>query len=430
MKIVGLILLAVSLMLPAQADWKESLNNALDNTGDLTQKTIEKTKQYGDQALQGSKDFYGTLSDGVSLFTAPESQLITKPIVRGENSQHLKSIWPDVLENLDDALNLNTKIDTAPTSRWFGEDKPALRKKQFELFGEIETLLSSPAISANRKNIDRLKGKIYDERQYIASLKEKRVVATRDEKTRLDKKIKTSLGKITEYTTRIDIEKTNLKIRLQESGLLLNDGQIDVLLSRVDADDIIKMSVVYDVLADITRQLMELTQEFNEDIHQARKYYGMHVVLLKFVINMQQTYINKLDKEYLPRINKIRKDTMRINQESRQLLHSENNQAQRSVLQNNLHAQQLTLKVAKLYAQQLGKQKAKVVEALNRAKSDYRVAKNTFDTVKLSAELIRLMKTNEASFNALMNIQIPEIVPFQNIEMQKKFEELSGLLKK
>ncbi len=430
MKIVGLILLAVSLMLPVQADWKESLNNALDNTGDLTQKTIEKTKQYGDQALQGSKDFYGTLSDGVSLFTAPESQLITKPIVRGENSQHLKSIWPDVLENLDDALNLNTKIDTAPTSRWFGEDKPALLKKQFELFGEIETLLSSPAISANRKNIDRLKGKIYDERQYIASLKEKRVVATRDEKTRLDKKIKTSLGKITEYSTRIDIEKTNLKIRLQESGLLLSDGQIDVLLSRVDADDIIKMSVVYDVLADITRQLMELTQEFNEDIHQARKYYGMQVVLLKFVINMQQTYINKLDKEYLPRIDKIRKDTMRINQESRQLLHSENNQAQRSVLQNNLHAQQLTLKVAKLYAQQLGKQKAKVVEALNRAKSDYRVAKNTFDTVKLSAELIRLMKTNEASFNALMNIQIPEIVPFQNIEMQKKFEELSGLLKK
>jgi len=121
---------------------------------------------------------------------------------------------------------------------------------------------------------------------------------------------------------------------------------------------------------------------------------------------------------------------MRINQESRQLLHSENNQAQRSVLQNNLQAQQLTLKVAKLYAQQLGNQKAKVVEALNRAKSDYRVAKNTFDTVKLSAELIRLMKTNEASFNALMNIQIPEIVPFQNIEMQKKFEELSGLLKK
>ena len=68
-------------------------------------------------------------------------------------------------------------------------------------------------------------------------------------------------------------------------------------------------------------------------------------------------------------------------------------------------------------------------EALTLAKRDYRVAKNTFDTVKLSAELIRLMKSNQASFNALMNIQIPEIVPFKNIEMQKKFEELSLLLK-
>ena len=416
-------------MLPAHADWKESLDNAMENTGDLTEETIKKTRQYGDNALQGSKDFYDALSDKVSLFGAAESEVISRPIVLEENSQHLKNIWPEVLENLDDALSLNTKIDTAPASRWFGDDKQSLLKKQFQVFTEIETLLSSPAISANRKNIDRLKDKINDERQRIAGLKEKRVIATRDKKDKLDKKIQKSLNKITAYSANIEIEKTNLKTRLQELGLLLSNNQIDVLLSRVDADDIIKMSVVYDVLADITRQLMELTREFNEDIHQARKYYGMHVVLLKFVINMQQAYINKLDKEYLPRIDNIRKDTIRVSQESKQLLRSEKHSTQRKVLQHNLQAQQLTLKVAKLYAQQLNKQKAKVAEALNRAKSDYRVAKNTFDTVKLSAELIRLMKTNEASFNALMNIQIPEIVPFQNIEMQKKYEELSILLK-
>lgn len=410
----------------AQADWKDNLNETWKNTKDLSENAVDKSKEFSDRAVQGSKNIYNTLSGDISLIPI---EGVTDTIIIEENTQHLKNIWPNVLENLDDALNLNTKIDKAPASRWFGADKKSLAKDQFEVFSEIEQLLDSPAISRNRKNINHLRDEISSERQDIAKLKEKRIIASSDEKEKLDKKIQKSLNKINAYSNNIDQEKNNLKARLQKMGLLLSNDQIDVLLSRVDSDDIIRMSVVYDVLADITKQLMELTQEFNEDINQARKYYGMHVVLLKFVINMQQSYIIKLEKEYLPKIEHIKNETRQVNQESKALLRTENNSVQRKVLRNNLKAQQLTLKVSKLYAQQLQKQKRKVQEALNQATKDYLVAKNTFDTVKLSAELIRLMKSNQASFNALMNIQIPEIVPFKNIEMQKKFEELSLLLK-
>lgn len=429
MKIFSFILLAIATALPVHADWKESLNDAWKSTGDLTEKTIDKTRQYSDKALEGSKDLYDSLSDSIRPITKSESQIITIQRVDEEKGEHLKDVWTDVLDSLDDALKLNTKIDDAPASNWFGDDKESLAEDQIEVFAEIEALLSSPAISANREHIDKLKSRIGEERKRIATLKEKRVFASPDEKDKLDEKIQKSLDKISVYSSNIDHEKNNLKVRLQELGLLLSHDQIDVLLSRVDSDDIIKMSVVFDVLADITRQLMELTQEFNEDINQARKYYGMHVVLLKFVINMQQSYVNKLDNEYLPKIQSIRKDTERISQESKSLLRSERKPAQVKLLEKNLKAQELTLKVSNLYSQQLVKQKSKVVEALEQVKSDYRVAKNTFDTVKLSAELIRLMKTNQASFNALMNIQIPEIIPFKNLEMQKKFEELSILLK-
>lgn len=410
----------------AQADWKDNLNETWKNTKDLSENAVDKSKEFSDRAVQGSKNIYNTLSGDISLIPI---EGVTDTIIIEENTQHLKNIWPNVLENLDDALNLNTKIDKAPASRWFGADKKSLGKDQFEVFSEIEQLLDSPAISRNRKNINHLRDEISSERQDIAKLKEKRIIASSDEKEKLDKKIQKSLNKINAYSNNIDQEKNNLKARLQKMGLLLSNDQIDVLLSRVDSDDIIRMSVVYDVLADITKQLMELTQEFNEDINQARKYYGMHVMLLKFVINMQQSYIIKLEKEYLPKIEHIKNETRQVNQESKALLRTENNSVQRKVLRNNLKAQQLTLKVSKLYAQQLQKQKRKVQEALNQATKDYLVAKNTFDTVKLSAELIRLMKSNQASFNALMNIQIPEIVPFKNIEMQKKFEELSLLLK-
>ncbi len=405
-----LTLLASLLTLPVYADWKETLGNAWGSTEGIRETTTEITK-----------DYYHSLTDA-------DTDQISAELAKQEGKKHFKEVWTDVLDNLDDALVINTKIDEAPDSRWFGDDKKSLGEDQVDVFSEVESLLANPGISTSRRHIDKLKSRIQSERKRIASMKEKKVVASADEKDKLDKKIQKSLNKIATYNGNIDLEKDNLKIRFQQVGLLLSDDQVDVLLSRVDSDDIIKMAVVYDVLSDITSQLMELTQEFNEDINQARKYYGMHVVLLKFVMNMQQSYIKKLDDEYLPKINAIRKDTGRLSQESKNLLTSEKKTASRGLLQKNLRAQALTLKVANIYAQQLNKQKTKVQKALQLIKGDYRVAKNTYDTVKLSADLIRLMRTNQASFNALMDIQIPEIVPFENIEMQKKFEELSLLL--
>jgi len=418
MKILGLVLFVSLFIQSVSADWRGSVNDVWDSTKDLGGDTLNKTK-----------DLYSSLSGDVRLVRGSDRQIISQQMVSDENTQHIKKIWPKVLKNLDGALEINTKLDTAPDSVWFGDDKKSLLNDQFDVFSEIEDLLISPAINQNRENIVRLKDRVIEEHADIASLKEKRVVATVDERSDLDKKIKKAEENITLYLDNIDYQKGNLRARLQEMGLSLNHGQIDVLLSRVDSDDIIKMSVIYDVLADITKQLMELTQEFNEDINQARKYYGMHVVLLKMVITMQQSYINKLEEVYLPKIEKIKAETQSVNKESRALLRSERKSSQRHVLESNIKAQRLTLKVAQLYSNQLQKQKKKVSKALIEAKKDYRIAKNTFDTVKLSTELIRLMRTNQASFNALMNIQIPEIVPFKNIEMQKKFEELSILLK-
>ncbi len=388
----------------AHADWKETLGNMWGSTEEKT------------------KDYYNAITDKSVLPVSPE-------MVNKESSKHLKKVWTDVLENLDEALELNAEIDDAPESRWFGADKQSLAEDQVDIFRDIEELLGNPGITASRKHIDTLKDRIQTERHRIAGWKEKKVVASGDEKETLDHKIQKSLNKITDYNHNIDLEKNNLQIRLQQMGLLLSNEQVGVLLSRVDSDDIIKMSAIYGVLNDITSQLMELTQEFDEDINQARKYYGMHVILLKFVMNLQQTYINKLDKEYLPKINRIRTDTARLTEESKRLLQAERKPSRRDLLSRNLQSQALTLKVANIYAQQLGQQKSKVLQALELVKSDYRVAKNTYDTVKISADLIQLMKSNQASFTALMNIQIPDIVPFKNIEMQKKFEELSLLLK-
>lgn len=408
----------------AQADWTETLGDLWKSTKEISSDAYESSKEYTNKAIDKSKDYY----DDFSAESITASQL-TPQHIQQEKKQHIKTVWKDILADLDTALDLNTQIDKAPASRFFGSDKKSLGKEQIDVFEQIEALLSSPAINKNRQAIESLKDRIRSKQDDIAEYLEQRIVADNDERAKYDKKIQQTRADIAELNRRIQNEKNKLKKRFNASGLLLSDPQIDVLLSRVDADDIIKMSLVYDVLADITTQLMGLTKESNENINQARKYYGMHVVLLKLVLNMQGSYIKKLDNEYLPKIDNIRKDTHRINQESSRLLSSERDAQRRSLLQKNIKAQQLTLKVARLYAQQLNQQKAKVIKSRKLITDDYRVAKNTYDTVKISADLIRLMNTNRASFSALMNIQVPEIVPFENLEMQRKFEELSSLIK-
>jgi len=408
----------------AYADWTDTLGDAWKSTKEISNGAYEKSKEYSSSVLDKSKDYY----DQVTNDTIPLKNL-TPELILEEKKAHIRTVWSDVLGELDTALTLNSEIDVAPESRFFGADKKSLGEDQIDVFETIENLLSSPAISKNRDAIDALKQRIKDKKNTIAGYMEKRIVADNADRASYDDKIDTLKADIAELSHRINDEKDKLQKRFQASGLLLSNDQVDILLSRVDADDIIKMSLVYNVLADITQQLMGLTKESNENINQARKYYGMHVVLLKLVINMQDSYVKKLDDVYLPKIATIQEETRRIQQESTRLLSTENKKDRKNILRKNIKAQKLTIKVAKLYAEQLNHQKAKVKKARDLIMADYKVAKNTYDTVKISADLIRLMRTNRASFNTLMNIQIPDIIPFENIAMQKKFEEMSLMIK-
>ncbi len=243
-----------------------------------------------------------------------------------------------------------------------------------------------------------------------------------------DKKIEDEKLNITEYETEIIKIKVHFKDRLNDIGVALTEQQVDILLSRVDADDIIQMSVVFDVLKKITIQLMELTQASNEEIKQAKKYYGMHVVLLEMVIYMQQKYIDMVETVYIPKIDSIIEKTTAIQKDARQSMQDENSDKRKAIYKNNLAAQELTLKTAELYKQNLKEQQSKVADAQKVVQKDLKLSQNTYDTVEVSADLLAVLKTSKDSFDALMSIQVPQIVPFENIKMQDKYQELSKLI--
>ena len=85
-----LILLISVLTFPVYADWKETLGNVWGSTEGIRETTTEKTK-----------DYYYSLTDA-------DIDQISAESANQEGKEHFKEVWTDVLDNLDDALVINS----------------------------------------------------------------------------------------------------------------------------------------------------------------------------------------------------------------------------------------------------------------------------------------------------------------------------------
>jgi hypothetical protein len=84
---------------------------------------------------------------------------------------------------------------------------------------------------------------------------------------------------------------------------------------------------------------------------------------------------------------------------------------------------------AKLYLTYLEKQRNDLLAARNKLAPDIAAARNTYETVKVSSELVAMMRSGQNLFDALKNLQMPELRVFENLEMKKEFEKLTVQLK-
>jgi len=62
--------------------------------------------------------------------------------------------------------------------------------------------------------------------------------------------------------------------------------------------------------------------------------------------------------------------------------------------------------------------------------ADLQIAHNTYKTVSVSGELINLLRTSQKSFELLLNIQVPDLLVFQNLQMKQEFAILTQKLAK
>jgi len=368
----------------------------------------------------------------VSLYRELKPAAITPEESR---EAHMRTLWDAILPQLEKGLHYTNALEKAPESAWIASDKKDIQDDIDRVFNTIIDTLIDDDFLSSKKEIHRYSQNINARKNSIAFYREKRISAP------VESRLKTTKA---DYTTKIEalneenrhdlasIEmiKSKLIIQFSKIGVKLSKAQIDVLLTRVDGDDIIQMALMMNLLKDITNQIMTLMQENNESLEYAKKYYGLHLVTLELVVYIQQNYIDKVTHRYLPKIETLIFESEKMVAETEKLAASEMSERRRQIYEKNILTQKLTAHAATRYKEDLITSRKSMATAQKITKKNLLLARNTYKTVLLSTDLYTLIAESQTMFSQVSKIQVPDIVPFENIQIEKKYYELTRLIEK
>ena len=361
-------------------------------------------------------------------------------------TEKLQEVLESSVEELNDKINL-------PKDSILGKDKQDAEENLDELIDEILQILEISEASKIKEQYRTIENLIQEERYEISTYKEKRMFAkkkkddsfsnlvpdaskflpdssikdsiqslTATTKSDYDRIIKNKNENIIAYQEELALLRENLSSELEKKDINISPEQLEVWLSSVVGDDIISMNVIFQNVKQVTQQLQELTQETNENLEFARKYYGMVVILNRIIVKMQEKFIFKVEANIVPQLNEYKSDALSNIKEAKKLLiKNKNNQT----LKANVNANEFTVKVIKFYRKVVTNQKNKIKKSLLKSKESVRISLNTYKTVKLSSMVSELIKDGLENFETVEKLQLPVITKFENKQMQEEFKKLS-----
>lgn len=294
-----------------------------------------------------------------------------------------------------------------------------------DLYEDVFDMILDDGIEDLKKSLNRNERNWSEESQELTELRKKLSLAYEpEEKDRYTARIKKQEIKL----KNIKENKQNLirevQYRLSDFGVDVSDEQVEALLIKVNANDILSMSTTFPVIAKFATHLGQITQNTGEDLTSAKKYYGMYVLLLELQLFIQDQYIDRLQNEFVPRIDDLKGKTKTLITKTKSL-HSKSSGKSRDIYANNLESQRFTLKAIDLYKSQLLSDLTKVKQAKAKLSKDYEVAMNTYQTVDLSFNVSSLINANANLFKDVMSLQAPDLIPFENAKLKEEFEKLT-----
>lgn len=388
--------------------------------------------------LQAQESNNSIISEVADFFDFSKSQVIKtlealeKDVLLTEESEvDIEDKIDSLRLKVDKIMELKESEQSAPGFTIISMSKKDYRIKIDEVLEDMEPILFDGEVVDYSKRIQRAKALIAESNQKIVQLNED-ILFNKDEggffsKSNEELELeKQELEYVIDRSKKlIDDLEYDLKKRLDGIGIKVTREQVRVLTSRVDGDDLAKTFAIFDVTKQISSTLEELMKANSFESSTTVKYYGIYVLLSELLAYAQKSYINKIDDLYLPSIRQIEDDINQSIKFNNRAIKDASNEQNKKILRQNNESNKFALEVADFYSDVLSGQKKQLERALERTNEQVSVAYSTYDAAAVSFNLLSLINQSEDEFGKILNLQIPEIVPFENDELEQKFNELS-----
>ena len=380
-----------------------------------TADVVDKSLQMADEAWDKTVEYAGAALDRARRFWREEYP---------DGAQ----LWDDLVSRLDEVIALQDRQNELPESAWFGDDQTSNAQAVNELLDEVAGILIGN--NALRERMRELSVATAENRVAIVDLKRRKLTAPSDSLWRktvsdIEEEIAEREALWAEQQRAMADLHDETVAELRAKGLDIDADGLDFLLSTVVGDDVVDMTLAFEQARELTEQLQTLTAESREDLPTARRYYGMYAALLKALDRMHTSLLDRIASDYRPRIDAIRTRARELQQETRALSAKKPSK----VLASNLEAQQLTIEAAQRYAEYLTGQQRQIAISRQRLARDIAVAQNTYETVKMSGDLVALMQDSRQLLDSLFRLQVPPLRAFENLEMKREFQRLTSRLR-
>ena len=395
-------------------------------------------KQIAEEGNIVLKKSFNALSKITDQFIIDLEQEISEvsDIIEGQQSFNMEDKIDSIRLFVEDVGELKKKQTKASSFTIISKSKKDYRIKIDEVLKEIEPVLFDGQVVNYSERIRKAKRGIEDFEEKKVELNEKIIFApegsslfntSKDELRKEIEKIEILTKKSEKLIDKLEFD---LKRKMSALGIKLTREQIRIMTTRIDGDDLAKSFAIFDVTKQITKTLGLMMEQNSFSGSATTKYYGIYVILSEILGYSQRQYIEKIDEIYMPALTVIEKNIEDSIEFAKNSIKETDNEQNKKILESNIEANKFSLSVLGKYKEILIGQRNSIEKAVERTNEQIMVAYSTYDTAVNSANLINLISQTQESFNKIMDMQLPEIIPFENSELENKFNEISEQLLK
>lgn len=363
----------------------------------------------------------GALTAGVSQSVASPSPSDTNVVLRLKES--VKDNWGKLSAWCGKVTELRSEMDRLPESAWFVSDK----KSQRELIRSKVMMIRNVLLSTNAqeimKHVDDLDERIADIDRDIHKESAKDVFGSANGDNDALKKLREKRSRLVrerEGSVRVVLRE------LEALGLRLSNGAEQCLfMEMVDTRDLIDAVVVAKSIGIVVENLRVLMA--TGDVAAAKRYFGMYLVMVEVQKACFDTYLEKSRTgEWREKLVQIENgaDALR-----RTALSSAKDMSftehQRAAFARNAEVNATTLSAVAAYTKILDQHESVIQAKADEAAKMLLVAENSYQTVSLTDEFLSLIKSNQDSFEALLQLQLPPIEIVSDVSFQNEFAALT-----